>query len=187
MVRHRRPARSDRVALPGRLDPPVPVRRGALRTGQRPGPPPGKRGPDGSDAADGDPPRISAGRTRSRSRKPSGALSPVARGAADRARPAVPPGVRGEHGGQADGSDGEQGWTLQPPDPAPLPPRDFEGGPGLPVPALFSPGRPARRVHPGRGRAGHRLRPRRDRRDGQAAARRRRSGTACTAPATASS
>ena len=45
----------------------------------------------------------------------------------------------GEHGGQADGSDGEQGWTLRPPDPAPLPPRDFEGGPGLPVPALFDP------------------------------------------------
>ena len=45
----------------------------------------------------------------------------------------------GEHGGQADGSDGEQGWTLRPPDPAPLPPRDFEGGPGLPVPALFRP------------------------------------------------
>ena len=45
----------------------------------------------------------------------------------------------GEHGGQADGSDGEQGWTLRPPDPAPLPPRDFEGGPGLPVPALFGP------------------------------------------------
>ena len=45
----------------------------------------------------------------------------------------------GEHGGQADGSDGEQGWTLRPPAPAPLPPRDFEGGPGLPVPALFGP------------------------------------------------
>ena len=45
----------------------------------------------------------------------------------------------GEHGGQADGSDGEQGWTLRPPDPAPLPPRDFEGSPGLPVPALFRP------------------------------------------------
>ncbi|MGZ6404340.1 MAG: hypothetical protein ACXWTJ_22990, partial [Bdellovibrionota bacterium] len=35
--------------------------------------------------------------------------------------------------------DGEQGWTLRPPAPAPLPPRDFEGGPGLPVPALFGP------------------------------------------------
>ena len=45
----------------------------------------------------------------------------------------------GEHGGQADGSDGEQGWTLRPPDPAPLPPRDFEGISGLPVPALFRP------------------------------------------------
>ena len=45
----------------------------------------------------------------------------------------------GDHGGQADGSDGEQGWTLRPPAPAPLPPRDFEGGPGLPVPALFGP------------------------------------------------
>ena len=45
----------------------------------------------------------------------------------------------GEHGSQADGSDGEQGWTLRPPDPAPLPPRDFEGGPGLPVPGLFRP------------------------------------------------
>ena len=45
----------------------------------------------------------------------------------------------GEHGGQADGSDGEQGWTLRPPAPAPLPPRDFEGDPGLPVPALFGP------------------------------------------------
>ena len=45
----------------------------------------------------------------------------------------------GDHGGQADGSDGEQGWTLRPPDPAPLPPRDREDGPGLPVPALFRP------------------------------------------------
>src|ERR1700722_3982997 len=45
----------------------------------------------------------------------------------------------GDHGGQADGSDGEQAWTLRPPDPPPLPPRDFENGPGLPVPALFRP------------------------------------------------
>ena len=45
----------------------------------------------------------------------------------------------GEHGSQADGSDGERGWTLRPPDPEPLPPRDFEGGPGLPVPGLFRP------------------------------------------------
>ncbi|HXC85350.1 MAG TPA: hypothetical protein VNV62_26200, partial [Trebonia sp.] len=26
----------------------------------------------------------------------------------------------GDHGGQADGSDGEQAWTLRPPDPPPL-------------------------------------------------------------------
>ena len=45
----------------------------------------------------------------------------------------------GDHGGRADGSDGEQAWTLRPPDPAPLPPRGFENGPGLPVPALFRP------------------------------------------------
>ena len=45
----------------------------------------------------------------------------------------------GDYGDRADGSDGEQGWTLRPPAPAPLPPRDFEGGPGLPVPALFGP------------------------------------------------
>ena len=45
----------------------------------------------------------------------------------------------GDHGGQADGSDGEQAWTLRTPDAAPLPPRDFENGPGLPVPALFRP------------------------------------------------
>ena len=45
----------------------------------------------------------------------------------------------GDHGGRADGSDGEQAWTLRPPDAAPLPPRDFENGPGLPVPALFRP------------------------------------------------
>ena len=45
----------------------------------------------------------------------------------------------GDHGGQADGSDGEQAWTLRPPDAAPLPPRGFENGPGLPVPALFRP------------------------------------------------
>src|SRR6185437_3934340 len=41
--------------------------------------------------------------------------------------------------GRADGSDGEQAWTLRPPDPPPLPPRDVEVGPGLPVPALFRP------------------------------------------------
>jgi outer membrane lipoprotein-sorting protein len=45
----------------------------------------------------------------------------------------------GDHGGHADGSDGEQAWTLRPPDPAPLPPRDLESGRGLPVPALFRP------------------------------------------------
>src|SRR6201996_2732040 len=45
----------------------------------------------------------------------------------------------GDHGDRADGSDGEQAWTLRPPDAAPLPPRDFENGPGLPVPALFGP------------------------------------------------
>src|SRR5204862_4125527 len=45
----------------------------------------------------------------------------------------------GDHGGQADGSDGEQAWTLRPPDPPPLPPRDFEVVSGLPVPALFRP------------------------------------------------
>jgi hypothetical protein len=45
----------------------------------------------------------------------------------------------GDHGGQADGSDGERAWTLRPPDAAPLAPRDFEYGPGLPVPALFCP------------------------------------------------
>ena len=45
----------------------------------------------------------------------------------------------GDHGDRADGSDGEQAWTLRPPDAAPLPPRGFENGPGLPVPALFRP------------------------------------------------
>ena len=45
----------------------------------------------------------------------------------------------GDYGGRADGSDGEQGWTLRPSAPAPLPPRDLEGGPGLPVPGLFHP------------------------------------------------
>ena len=45
----------------------------------------------------------------------------------------------GDHGGQADGSDGEQAWTLRPPDPPPLPPRDLEVVSGLPVPALFRP------------------------------------------------
>ena len=45
----------------------------------------------------------------------------------------------GDHGGQADGSDGEQAWTLRPPDAAPLPPRGFEVVSGLPVPALFRP------------------------------------------------
>ena len=45
----------------------------------------------------------------------------------------------GDHGGRADGSDGEQAWTLGPPDAAPLPPRGFEVVSGLPVPALFRP------------------------------------------------
>jgi outer membrane lipoprotein-sorting protein len=45
----------------------------------------------------------------------------------------------GDHGGHADGSDGEQVWTLRPPDPALLPPRDFGVAAGLPVPALFWP------------------------------------------------
>lgn len=45
----------------------------------------------------------------------------------------------GDHGGQVDGSDGEQAWTLRPPDAAPLPSRGFENRPGLPVPALFRP------------------------------------------------
>jgi outer membrane lipoprotein-sorting protein len=45
----------------------------------------------------------------------------------------------GDHGGHADGSDGEQAWTLRPPDAAPLPPLGFENGPGLPVPALLRP------------------------------------------------
>ena len=45
----------------------------------------------------------------------------------------------GDHGGRADGSDGEQAWTLRPPDPPPLPPRGFEVVSGLPVPALFRP------------------------------------------------
>lgn len=45
----------------------------------------------------------------------------------------------GDHGGRADGSDGEQAWTLRPPDTAPLLPLGFENGPGLPVPALFRP------------------------------------------------
>ena len=45
----------------------------------------------------------------------------------------------GDHGGRADGSDGEQAWTLRPPDAAPLPPRGFEVVSGLPVPALFRP------------------------------------------------
>jgi outer membrane lipoprotein-sorting protein len=45
----------------------------------------------------------------------------------------------GDHGGRADGSDGEQAWTLRPPGAAPLPPRDLDNAPGLPVPALFRP------------------------------------------------
>src|SRR3984957_14796650 len=45
----------------------------------------------------------------------------------------------GDHGGQADGSDGERAWTLRPPAAPPPPPRDLENGPGLPVPALFRP------------------------------------------------
>ena len=45
----------------------------------------------------------------------------------------------GDDGDRADGSDGEQAWTLRPPDAAPLPQRDFENGRGLPVPALFRP------------------------------------------------
>src|SRR3984885_5358903 len=45
----------------------------------------------------------------------------------------------GDHGGQAGGSDGEQAWTLRPPDPPPLPPLGFEVVSGLPVPALFRP------------------------------------------------
>ena len=45
----------------------------------------------------------------------------------------------GDHGGQADGTDGEQAWTLRPPDPPPLPPLGFEVVSGLPVPALFRP------------------------------------------------
>jgi outer membrane lipoprotein-sorting protein len=45
----------------------------------------------------------------------------------------------GDHGGQADGSDGEQAWTLRPPDPPPLPQLGFEVVSGLPVPALFLP------------------------------------------------
>ena len=44
----------------------------------------------------------------------------------------------GDHGGRADGSDGEQAWTLRPPDPPALPP-GFEVVSGLPVPALFRP------------------------------------------------
>src|SRR5580692_4278522 len=44
-----------------------------------------------------------------------------------------------DHGGRADGSDGEQAWTLRPPDPPPLPPLGFEVVSGLPVPALFRP------------------------------------------------
>ncbi len=45
----------------------------------------------------------------------------------------------GDHGGRAGGSDGEQAWTLRPPDAAPLPPLGFEVVSGLPVPALFRP------------------------------------------------
>src|SRR6516162_8949508 len=45
----------------------------------------------------------------------------------------------GDDGGRADGSDGEQAWTLRPPDAASLPPRGFEVVSGLPVPALFRP------------------------------------------------
>src|SRR5580700_1604443 len=45
----------------------------------------------------------------------------------------------GDRGGRADGSDGEQAWTLRPPDPPPLPPLGFEVVSGLPVPALFRP------------------------------------------------
>jgi hypothetical protein len=45
----------------------------------------------------------------------------------------------GDHGGRADGSDGEQAWTLRPPDPPPLPPPGFEVVSGVPVPALFRP------------------------------------------------
>jgi hypothetical protein len=45
----------------------------------------------------------------------------------------------GDHGDWAEGSDGEQGWTLRSPAQAPLPPRGFEAAPGLPVPGLFRP------------------------------------------------
>ena len=45
----------------------------------------------------------------------------------------------GDHGGRADGSEGEQAWTLRPPDAAPLPPLGFGVVSGLPVPALFRP------------------------------------------------
>ena len=58
--------------------------------------------------------------------------------------------------------------------PGAAPAARLRGRPGAAGSGPVRPGRPARRVHPGRGRAGHRLRPRRDRRDRQAAARRRR-------------
>jgi outer membrane lipoprotein-sorting protein len=45
----------------------------------------------------------------------------------------------GDRGGYADGSDGEQPWTLRPPYPEPLPARDFGAQRELPVPALLSP------------------------------------------------
>ena len=52
----------------------------------------------------------------------AGRLSPVARGLADRARRRYRLEYEGDHGGRADGSDGEQAWTLRPPDPPALPP-----------------------------------------------------------------
>jgi outer membrane lipoprotein-sorting protein len=70
---------------------------------------------------------------------------PDGRGDRWRAALLIAPGRRyrleydGEHGGQADGSDGEQAWTLRPPDAAPLPPPGIEVVSGLPVPALFRP------------------------------------------------
>src|SRR5262249_3844116 len=76
----------------------------------------------------------------------------------------------GDHGGQADGSDGEQAWTLRPPDAAALLPRDFENRPELPVPALFRPAGLLARFPRGGGGPGPRRRPRGDRRAGGARA-----------------
>ena len=105
--RHGRPARSDRVALPGRLDPLVPVGRVALR--DRPGAAPA--------------PRRASGRSRwyrawPGQRQDNGRY--VGRGAlligpGGRWRLECPVPGRGAEGEAAEGNDGERGWSWRPP------------------------------------------------------------------------